>query len=89
MIEVIAIILTSILGGTLALVIIGLLIVFVVRVSVGALRGESSAIASDDVRLIQDLHRGLARMENRVETLETILLERGEEIESGRKNPLS
>ena len=89
MIEVAVIIMTSILGGTLALVIIGLLIAFIIRVSIGALRGESNHIAKDDATLIQELHRGLARMESRVETLETILLERGERVEGGHKNPLS
>ena len=89
MIEVAVIILTSILGGTLALVIIGLVIAFIIRVSIGAMRGESRHIATDDAKLIQDLHRGLARMEGRVETLETLLLERGERAESGHKNPLS
>jgi phage shock protein B len=89
MIELAVIILTSILGGTLALVIIGLLIAFIVRVSIGALRGDNNHIAKDDASLIQDLHRGLARMEDRVETLETILLERSEHAEGRHKNPLS
>lgn len=89
MIDVAVIILTSILGGTLALVIIGLLIAFIIRVSIGALRGDDATIATDDAKLIQDLHRGLARMESRVETLETILLEIGERSEGGKRSPLS
>lgn len=88
MVDVVTAVFGAILGGTLALVVIGLLIAGIARVALGALRGETGGVAADDVRLIQDLHRGLARMEARVETLETLLLERGERVEgSSRRNP--
>ena len=41
----------------------------------GSLRG-SERLQAEEARLIQELHRGLSRMEERVETLETILLDR-------------
>ena len=37
-------------------------------------RGEKHG--SDETELIQEIHKGLSRMEERVEALETILLER-------------
>lgn len=40
----------------------------------GWLRG--SQLTEDETRLIQELHQGLARMEERVEALETILMDR-------------
>ena len=41
-------------------------------------------LVADDTRLIQEIHRGLSRMEERVEALETILLD-GEQNKQERK----
>ncbi|MCC6143975.1 MAG: hypothetical protein IT368_09225 [Candidatus Hydrogenedentes bacterium] len=39
--------------------------------------------AQDDTELIQELHHGLQRMSQRVETLETLLLERAPDQDRG------
>ncbi len=36
---------------------------------------RSNLLSDDEARLMQELHTGFARMERRVETLETLLLE--------------
>ena len=56
-----------VLGGILALIVGA-----VIRRRPDGNRAESA----DEIRLMQDLHRGLTRMEERVENLETLLLER-------------
>lgn len=38
--------------------------------------GNRSRQTDEEARLLQELHQGLGRMEERVETLETLLLER-------------
>ena len=38
--------------------------------------GRGDEQGSDETELIQEIHKGLSRMEERVEALETILLER-------------
>lgn len=39
---------------------------------------KKEELQEDEARLIQEIHRGLARLEDRVEALETILLEKEE-----------
>jgi phage shock protein B len=46
-------------------------------------RREAGISATDEVRLMQELHQGLTRMEDRIEALETIMLKRGERVEAG------
>ena len=41
----------------------------------GSFRG-GERLQAEEARLIQELHRGLSRMEERVEALETIMLDR-------------
>jgi phage shock protein B len=38
---------------------------------------ESRDLNAEEARLIQDIHRSMVKMEERVEALETLLLERG------------
>lgn len=45
--------------------------------------GGGKALDAEETRLIQDLHRNLARMEDRIESLETLLLDR--ELRSSRR----
>jgi len=40
----------------------------------------------DDTQLIQEMHQGLSKMEERVETLETILLDREQNKKERKKN---
>jgi phage shock protein B len=46
----------------------------------GSLR-QSERLDADEARLIQQLHQGLSRMEERIEALEIILLDRGKKQE--------
>ncbi|HUT25448.1 MAG TPA: hypothetical protein VM492_13975 [Sumerlaeia bacterium] len=58
--------------------ILGILIIaWVVRRLAG--KGKSSRVNQDEMRIVQDVNRGLERMEKRVETLETLLLDRAKE----------
>ena len=41
--------------------------------------GADRASTADDARLIQEVYQGLSRLEKRIETLETILLDRRQE----------
>ncbi len=45
---------------------------------------QSEQLNADETRLIQEIHQGLSRMEDRVNALETILLDR-EAAEAGHK----
>lgn len=46
------------------------------RVHIGGSSRERGRLSEEETRLIQELHRGLTKMEERVEALEMILLER-------------
>jgi phage shock protein B len=59
-------------------VLLGFLGWLAVRVLGGS--GKPDAQREEEVRLMQELHHGMKRLETRVESLETILLEREAEI---------
>ncbi len=67
-----AIPLAAIIGGT---VLLGL------RILKGQGSKKQDNLQMDEVRMIQEIHRGLSRLEDRVEALETILLEKEKEKE--------
>lgn len=48
--------------------------------------GSSTGSPADEVRLMQEIHHGLEQMEQRVEALETILMDRSGEAERERKD---
>jgi phage shock protein B len=48
----------------------------VVRLKGGGSIRQGEPLNADETRLIQELHQGMARMEKRVEALETILMDR-------------
>jgi phage shock protein B len=69
--------LTVILGGSIvALIIIGAVILAAIRILKGSSGHGRDGINSDEARVIQEIYQGLSRMEERVEALETILLDR-------------
>lgn len=45
--------------------------------------GRDTGMAPEDTRMLQELHQGLTRLENRVENLETLLVHRGGTGEKG------
>jgi phage shock protein B len=68
--------LTVIFGGTIvALLIIGGVILVAIRIIKGGSPHGGDAMSSEETRVIQEIYQGLSRMEERVEALETILLD--------------
>ncbi|MFW6114878.1 MAG: phage-shock protein [Thermodesulfobacteriota bacterium] len=63
-------------GAILALAIIGSTIVMIVKVLKGGFSPRSRKFEAEETRMIQEMYQGLSRMEQRVEALETILLDR-------------
>lgn len=67
----------SIGGAILFIVTIGLVIIGIIRASKsGGLSGKNKQAQTEETRMIQDIYHGLTKMEERVEALETILIER-------------
>jgi phage shock protein B len=65
--------------GALVLVLAGIAAI-IVALAVKLFRGAGDrASRTDDARIIQELYRGLSRLEQRVESLETILTDRKRE----------
>lgn len=67
-----------------ALIAIAIVLVLLLRTLRDRRQGPESEAAMDETRMIQELYRGMSRMEQRVEALETLLLER--ETRSGRRS---
>lgn len=64
-------------GAILLIATIGLLIIGIIKVSkTGGISKKDKQARSEEARMIQDIYHGLTRMEERVEALETILIER-------------
>lgn len=49
---------------------------FIYRMARLGVTRQDARYGQDDTELIQEIHRGLTRMEQRVETLETLLMEK-------------
>jgi len=63
--------------------IIGGIFLAALKIWRGGSAGKKSS--AEETRLIQEIHNGLMRMEERIEALETILLDRTERQSAGRK----
>jgi len=65
-------------GGAILLVAtLGLIIIGIIRAAkTGGLSKTERKSHTDETKMIQDIYQGLSRMEERVEALETILIER-------------
>ena len=79
--------------GILELIILGVIVIPVVAVigfllvaGLAVLRGGGKSRRSnpDEARLIQEIHRGLDKMEKRIESLETIVLDQTKDHEKER-----
>lgn len=68
----------------LFLVIICSTIIIVIKILKGGASPKGQKEHSDEAKMIQEIYQGLARMEDRVESLETILLERERRREDRR-----
>jgi len=71
-----ALILSIIFGGSvLILTIIGSTILIAIKVIKGGVSRSGQKLQSDEARMIQEIYQGLSRMEERVEALETLILD--------------
>ena len=66
-------------GGTvLCLAIIGSTILMAIKILKGGVTRKGQQNQSDETKIIQEIYQGLSNMEQRVEALETIILDRKE-----------
>lgn len=63
-------------GIVLALVVIGSTILMGLKILKGGISQKGQKNQSNEARVIQEIYQGLAKMEDRVESLETILMEK-------------
>ena len=74
--------LTVFMGGALLLLItLGLIIIGIIRTAKGNGKLDPKS-RSEETQMIQDMFNSLSRMEERVEALETILIERNRDRDS-------
>ncbi|MFH1481329.1 MAG: phage-shock protein [Pseudomonadota bacterium] len=62
-------------GSVLILAIIGSTILLGLKILKGGLSRTGQKLQSDEAKMVQEIYRGLSRMEERVEAIETIILE--------------
>ncbi len=63
-------------GIILALAIIGSTVLMAIKILKGGLSRKGQRLQAEEARMIQEMYQGLSRMEERVEALETIILDR-------------
>ncbi len=62
-------------GLVLALVVAGSTILMAIKILKGDLSRRGQRLQTDEVRILQELHQGLERMEKRIDALETIVFD--------------
>jgi len=62
-------------GIVLSLAIIGSTILMAIKLIKGGFSRKDQQFQTDEARVIQEIYQGLSRMEERVEALETIILD--------------
>ena len=62
-------------GSVLALVIIGSTILMAIKILKGGFSRKGQKLQAEEAKMIQEIYQGLSRMEERVEALETIILD--------------
>ena len=63
-------------GSVLLLAIIGSTILMAIKILKGGLSRKGQKYQAEEARMIQEIYQGLSRMKQRVEALETIILDR-------------
>ena len=63
-------------GIILALAIIGSTVLMAIKILKGGLSRKGQRVQAEEARMIQEMYQGLSRMQERVEALETIILDR-------------
>ncbi|MFO7738855.1 MAG: hypothetical protein R6V46_10300 [Desulfatiglandaceae bacterium] len=72
-----ALVLAIIFGGSvLALAIIGSTVLMAIKIIKGGFSRKDQKFQAEETKTIQEIYQGLSRMEDRVEALETIILDR-------------
>jgi len=62
-------------GSVLALAIIGSTVLVAIKILRGGLSRKGQKLQAEETRMIQEIYQGLSRMEERVEAVETIILD--------------
>ena len=63
-------------GSILALAILGSIVLMAIKIIKGGITPRSQKLEAQETKNIQEIYKGLSRMEERVEALESILLDR-------------
>ena len=63
-------------GSVLALAIIGGTFLMAIKLIKGGVSRKQQQLDAEEAKMIQEIYQGLTRMEERVESLETILIDR-------------
>ncbi|MEJ2723695.1 MAG: phage-shock protein [Deltaproteobacteria bacterium] len=72
-----ALIMAIIFGGSvLALAIIGSTLLMAIKIIKGGVSRKKQRLQSNEAKMIQEIYKGLSQMEERVEALETLILDR-------------
>lgn len=58
------------------LVVAGFFLIWALKIITGGTTRQKEQLQAEETRTIQEIHQGLIRMEERIEALETILLDR-------------
>ena len=66
-------------GSVLILAVIGSTILMGLKIIKGGATPKGQKTQRDEARIIQEIYQGLARMEERVEALETLIIDREKE----------
>jgi len=77
--------LTGFTGSILILLVLGGLVALAIRLARSEPSSRPTPAGEDESRMIQEIHQNLSRMEERIEALETLLLERPTRISSRSK----
>jgi hypothetical protein len=64
-------------GSILALVILGSTVLMAIKIIKGGISPGNKKLEAEETKTIQEIYKGLSRMEERVDTLESVLLDRG------------
>ncbi len=63
-------------GSILALAIVGSTVLMAIKIIKGGISPRNQRLQAEETKMIQEIYRGLSSLEQRVEALETILLDK-------------
>ena len=62
--------------GLPVLIVAGFFLIWALKIVTGGSNKQKEQLQAEETRIIQEIHQGLMRMDERIEALETILLDR-------------